>query len=347
MQSSRRRKRPTLATVAREAGVSIGTASNILSNKLELHSPETVERVLSVAQRMGYRPNRLARSLVAKCTHTIGVVMEPTHTVFTRNPYASAVLDGVLECLMKRHYHLKLVIMTEVNPLTLWMQIDDGSMDGALLICPLDESPLLEWYAHTSLPCVSVGSVVPAQHGIYCVDSDSVHGIRLATEHLLQLGHRQLGFIRGPENQFSAHQREQTFRAVLKEHAIPVIEAWIQGKGYEIESGYEAMQAILAQPSLPTAVVASNDLVAMGALHACHERGFSAPADLSIIGFDDFPSAGVVNPPLTTVHNDIHGIGYHAAEVLIEQIETGTPKSGVRLFAGELIIRGSTAPPYR
>jgi len=316
-----------------------------LSNKLELHSPETVQRVLSVAQQLGYRPNRLARSLVAKCTHTIGVVMEPTHTVFTRNPYASAVLDGVLECLMERHYHLKLVTMAEAQPRTLWMQIDDGSMDGAIVICPLDDSPLLEWYAHTSLPCVSVGSLVPAERGIYCVDSDSEHGIRLATEHLLELGHRKLGFVRGPENQFSAYQREQAFRAVLKTYEIPVVEGWIQGDGYEIESGYHGMQAILAQPSLPTGVVASNDLVAMGALRACLDHGLSVPEDVSIVGYDDFPGASVVNPPLTTVRNDIHGIGHHAAEVLIEQIETGTLRSGVRLFAGEMVVRGSTAPP--
>ncbi|MFQ3610117.1 MAG: LacI family DNA-binding transcriptional regulator, partial [Fimbriimonadales bacterium] len=321
------------------------TASNILNNKLELHSPETVKRVLGVAQKMGYRPNRLARSLVAKRTHTIGVVMEPNHTVFTRNAYATAVLDGALECLTARHYHLKIVTMTEVNPQTLWAQIDDGSMDGALLIAPMDSSPLLDWYDHTAMPCVSIGSLTPAERGIYSVDTDSEWGIRLALKHLIELGHRQIGFLRGPSYQFSARQREQTFRATLQAHDMPIVEAWIQGNGFEVDSGYCAMQAILNQPNLPTAIVASADLPAFGAMRACQERGLSIPDDISIIGFDDFPSASVVNPPLTTLHNDIHAIGYHAAEVLIKQIETGVPRSGVRLFKGTLVIRESTAPP--
>ena len=119
MKTTRRVKRPTLKQLAEAAGVSIGTASNILNNKADLHSPETVERVLTVARQLGYRPNRVARSLAARRTHTIGIVMEPQHAIFTRNHYATAVLDGVVEALAPRNYHLKIITLNDLDPRTL------------------------------------------------------------------------------------------------------------------------------------------------------------------------------------------------------------------------------------
>ncbi|MCS7065558.1 MAG: LacI family transcriptional regulator, partial [Fimbriimonadales bacterium] len=168
---ARRVKRPTLKQLAEEAGVSIGTASNILSNKTALHSPETVERVLSVARRLGYRPNRIARSLAARRTHTIGIVIEPQHSVFTRNPYVTAVLDGVVELLTPSGYHLKIITLRDMHARTLWNQIDDGSVDGIIMVAPLIDSPLLDYFQHVHLPCVVVGSALPESLGFYCVDS--------------------------------------------------------------------------------------------------------------------------------------------------------------------------------
>ncbi len=341
MVGEHRRARPTLALVAKEAGVSIGTASNILSGKTELHTPETVEAVLSVARRLGYRPNRIARSLVARQTHTIGVIMEPAHTVFTRNIYATGVMDGLVEVLGAQGYHLKIISLTELDPRTLWAQIDDGTIDGAVLLVPLIGSPLLEWHQHTVLPCVVVGSVFPESLEFYCVDSDSRHGIRLVVEWLIQQGHRQIGFLRGPDVQTSAIEREEAFRETLQAYGIPVREAWILGHSYHREGGYEAMHALLQLPERPTAVVCANDLIALGAMEACRERGISVPQEISITGFDDIPIAGLVDPPLTTVRNPIHEIGFHAGEALLEQIRRGEPKRGVRLFAGELIVRAS------
>jgi len=341
MISEHRRSRPTLALVAKEAGVSIGTASNILSGKTELHTPETVEMVLSVARRLGYRPNRIARSLVARQTHTIGVIMEPAHTVFTRNIYATGVMDGLVDVLGAQGYHLKIISLMEIDPRTLWAQIDDGTIDGAVLLVPLIGSPLLEWHQHTPLPCVVVGSVFPESMGFYCVDADSQQGIRKVVEWLTQQGHREIGFLRGPEVQTSALQREAAFRETLQAHGIAVREEWILGNSYHREGGYEAMRALLQLPKRPSAVVCANDLIALGAIEACREQGVSVPHEISITGFDDIPIAGLVDPPLTTIRNPIHEIGYHAGEALLEQIRTGEPKRGVRLFSGELIVRAS------
>lgn len=344
MIAVKKRERPTLAVVAREAGVSIGTASNILGAKATLHSPETVERVLKVARRLGYRPNRVARSLAARLSQTIGIVMEPNHTVFTRNEYATAVLDGVVDCFAPKGYHIKIITLRGMSPRTLWAQIDDGTIDGAILIAPFIDSPLLEWYAHTHLPCVVVGSVLPESMGFYCVDSDSEGMITAVVRWLVEQGHRRIGFVRGPQQQWSARQREHAYRQAMAAHGICVDESWIADGFYTQEGGRQAAEQLLqVRPSL-TAIIASNDSIALGVLEACRQLGVRVPEELSVVGFDDMPLAPLVNPPLTTVHIPTHEIGYHAAQALLEQMTTGEIRRGCCLFRGELIVRQSAAP---
>ncbi len=345
MSAVRRRVRPTLASVAREAGVSIGTASNILGAKATLHSPETVERVLQVARRLGYRPNRVARSLAARRSQTIGIVMEPTHAVFTRNEYATAVLDGVVDCFAPEGYHIKIITLYDLNPRTLWAQIDDGTIDGAILIAPLIDSPLLGWYEHTPLPCVVVGSALPDSLGFYCVDSDSEAMITEVVNWLVGLGHRRIGFIQGPAEQWSARQRESAYRQAMEAHGIEVHPNWLARGFYTQEGGRLATEQLLQVRPPLTALIASNDPMALGVLSACHQHGVRVPDDLSVVGFDDMPLAALANPPLTTVRNPIHEIGYHAAQALLEQITKGEVKRGRCLFRGELVIRQSAVPP--
>jgi LacI family transcriptional regulator len=341
----RRVKRPTLKQLAEAAGVSIGTASNILNNKADLHSAETVERVLATARRLGYRPNRIARSLAARCTHTIGIVMEPQHAVFTRNHYATAVLDGVVEALMPRNYHLKIITLNSVDPRTLWTQLDDGTVDGLLLLVPLIGSPLLEYRQHTQLPCVVVGSTLPESLGFYCVDSANEPMMRLLVEWLLAQGHRRIGFIKGPDNQSSTHQRLTAYLETMAKWGVEVPPEWIAPSNYEYSGGFTAATQLLQVRPRLTAIVGSNDLLALGALDACARQGLRVPRDLSVVGFDDMPMAALTKPPLTTIRNPIHDIGFAAAEALLQQIETGTPIQGTCLMEGELIIRESAACP--
>ncbi len=340
-------QRPTLKQLAEEAGVSIGTASNILSNKLELHSPETVERVLAAARRLGYRPNRIARSLAARRTHTIGIVVEPQHAVFTRNPYVTAVLDGVVEQLAPNGYHLKIITLRDLNPRTLWNQIDDGTVDGIIMVAPLIGSPLLDYFHHVHVPCVVVGSVLPESMGFYCVDSASHTMMRRLTEYLIELGHRRIGFVVGPQNQWSAHQRLEAYQQTMAAHGILVEPDWIVQGGYDAVGGFRAAQQLLQLRPRLTAIIASNDHAALGVLDACAQQGVRVPRDVSVVGFDDIPLAELATPPLTTIRTPIHDIGLEAARALLHQIETGEPLRGTRLFEGELVIRASAAPPPR
>jgi len=341
----RRVKRPTLKQLAEAAGVSIGTASNILNNKTALHSPETVERVLTAAHRLGYRPNRVARSLAARRTHTIGIVMEPQHAIFTRNYYATAVLDGVVEALAPRNYHLKIITLNELDPRTLWTQLDDGTVDGLLLIVPLMGSPLLEYHQHTHLPCVVVGSTLPESLGFYCIDSANEPMMRLLVGWLLEQGHRRIGFIKGPDNQWSAHQRLKAYLETMTAWGVAAQPDWIAPSNYEYSGGFAAATQLLAVRPRLTAIVGSNDRLALGALDACAQHGVRVPRDVSVVGFDDVPMAALAKPPLTTIRNPIHDIGYAAADALLQQIEMGAPLQGNCLMEGELIVRESAAPP--
>lgn len=343
----RRVQRPTLKQLAEEAGVSIGTASNILSNKTELHSPETVERVLSVAKRLGYRPNRIARSLAARRTHTIGIVIEPQHAMFTRNPYVTAVLDGVVELLTPNGYHLKIITLQDCNPRTVWNQIDDGTVDGVILVAPLINSPLLEYHLHTYLPCVVVGSALPESMGFYCVNSASHAMIARLVEYLLELGHRRIGFVRGPQDQWSAQQRLEAYLATMAAHGISVEPEWVAQGGYNQAGGFAAAEQLLRVRPRLTAIVAPNDTAALGVLDACALHQVRVPEDLSVVGFNDVPLAALAKPPLTTIRTPIHDIGLEAARALLHQVETGETLRGTKLFEGELIVRESTAPPQR
>ncbi|MDW8105943.1 MAG: LacI family DNA-binding transcriptional regulator [Armatimonadota bacterium] len=347
MKTARRVKRPTLKQLAEEAGVSIGTASNILSGKTQLHSPQTVERVLTVARQLGYRPNRVARSLAARRTHTVGVVVEPQHAVFTRNPYVTAVLDGVVDSLTPRGYHLKIITLSDLNPRTLWHQIDDGTVDGVIIVAPLISSPLLDYHAHTQLPCVVVGSTLPEALGFYCIDCDNEAMMSRLTEYLIRMGHRRIGFVKGPDNQWSAQQRLHAYLSVMGAHGIRVEADWIAPSNYEYSGGLAAAEQLLRVRPRLTAIIASNDMVALGVLDACAQHGVRVPADVSVVGFDDVPLAALAKPPLTTIRIPIHDIGVEAAQTLLHQIETGETLQGARLVQGELIVRESAAPPHR
>ncbi len=344
MKTARRAKRPTLKQLAETAGVSIGTASNILSNKVELHSAETVARVLTAARQLGYRPNRVARSLAARRTHTIGVVIERQHAVFTRNPYATAVMDGLVDALLPREYQLKIITPHRLEPHAVWTELDDGTVDGLVLIAPLRESPILALPPTSALPCVVVGSMLPDEYGYYCIDIDNENTMRALVRYLIGCGHRRIGLIKGPDNHWSAIQRVRGYLDEMTAHGICPPAEWIADSNYEHSGGLLATERLLQITPPLTAIIGSNDLLAMGALDACAQQGVPVPDAVSIVGIDDTPMAALVKPPLTTMRSPIHEIGVHAAEALLQQIETGELLRGARLFETTLIVRESVRP---
>lgn len=330
--------------VAQYAGCSMTTTSNILQGRHALYREETVQKVLCAAEALGYRPNLLARGLAKQCTHTIGLVIERYHARLTRNDYALPILDGATEYLYAHEYDVKIITLASDRPSYLWRRLENGTMDGALLLAPVLESPLLDWSRHLSMPAVSVGSLLPPELGISCVDLDNEPAMRTLTEWVLQQGHRHIGFVKGHPLHWSAHQRERAFRQTLADWGVPTREEWILQGNYTPESGRRCAQQLLALSQRPTVVICANDGSAVGFIQECLEQGLRVPDDLSVAGIDDEPSFHPLMPNLTTVRHDKVKVGYLAAKLLMEQIANPSKEPTIVRLPGELVIRSSVAP---
>ncbi|OYT75722.1 MAG: hypothetical protein CFK49_01610 [Armatimonadetes bacterium JP3_11] len=340
------RGKPTLRDVAQRAGCSITTTSNILQGRSHMYKEDMVQRVLSAAHELGYRPNATARNLARRRTTTIGVVLDPQHARITHNVYAHDVLDGVLAYLEPRDYDIRLITPRANDPAAVWRRIDNGSIDGVILIAPVMGSPLLEWRHYSSLPAVAVGSTLPDEYLLSQVDIDNDAAMATLTEWVIQQGHRAIGFIKGHPLHWSAHQRERAFRRILSQHGIPIREEWILQGDYGPESGAIAATQLLSQKDLPTAVIAANDDMAVGFMQKCRELEIPVPETISVAGFDDAYWVQRMGIQLTTIQHDRYQVGYLAAQLLLHQLETGDSRPQRILIPGTLVVRRTVAPAY-
>lgn len=321
------------------------TTSNILQGRQELYRQETVERVLSAAQQLGYRPNMLARGLAKQRTLTIGLVFERSHAVLTQNDYAQHVLDGIIEYLLPLEYDIKIINLPAGSPRNIWGRLENGTVDGHILLAPVLDSPLLEWRQHCHLPVVSVGSLLPVEFGIPCVDIDNEGAMRILTEWVIQQGHREIGFVKGHPLHWSALQRERGFRKTMSAWSIPTCEEWIVQGRYTIESGRQCAREILALRHRPTAVICADDGSTLGFVQECQAQGIAIPHEISVVGFDDEILVQRIFPHLTTVRHDKHRVGYLGAQLLYEQIDSGTYPTDSLILPGSLVIRQTVASP--
>ncbi|MCS6919471.1 MAG: LacI family transcriptional regulator [Fimbriimonadales bacterium] len=337
------RSKATLRDVAERAGCSITTTSNILQGRSHLYKEDMVQRVLSAAHELGYRPNSVARSLARRRTATIGVALDPQHTRLTHNVYAHDVLDGILAYLEPRDYDIRLITPRTNDPAAVWRRIDNGSIDGVILIAPVMGSPLLEWQHYSRLPAVAVGSTLPEEYLLSQVDIDNDAAMASLTEWVIQQGHRAIGFIKGHPLHWSAHQRERAFRRVMMLNGVPLREEWILQGDYGSDSGARAAAQLLRQAERPTAVLCANDDMAIGFLQTCRDLEIPVPDAISVAGFDDIYWAQRMGFHLTTVLHDRYQVGYLAAQMLLHQLETGDSRPQRMLIPGALVVRRTVA----
>lgn len=333
----------TIKDVATEAGVSTATVSNVLQGKATLYTSDTAEKVWCAVRTLNYRPNQVARSLVRRKTHTLGVVVERPHGRLTRNSYMSVMLDGVLEIAVNAGYQIKIISLLMSDSSSALTQLEDGSVDGIALFAPLSSTPLVEWAQNTHVPVVIAGSTLPGT-GLPCVDVENEEAMYKAVCWLIEIGHRRIGLIGGHPGQASACEREQGFLRALEDAGIEVCPTWRFEGDYSSPSGERgALELIKVAPRL-TAIVCANDGMALGALTSLKQQGIQVPKQISLMGFDDLEPARWVQPMLTTVRQPVAEIGMKAAELLIARIETGARLEGITLLGGELVRRESVAP---
>lgn len=332
----------TIKDVADLAGVSFTTVTNVLHNRGRRYSVETREKVKHAIEQLGYRPNQIARSLVCRRSNTLGIVVERYGGVLMGNPYHAMLLDGVLFEANKNGYQIKIIALTESNVDNVRKQAEDGSIDGAILAAPLYQSPLLTWTESSPLPCVVAGSI-PASPEVACVDVDDEGAVYRAVRWLASLGHGRIGFIAGPVDYWSAHQREQGYFRALRDEGIIARPEWISRGDYSTQSGIQAMRELLRVKPALTAVFCCNDWMALGALETLWREDVRVPDEISLIGFDDVEPASVAHPPLTTIRQPVREIGGKAAEILLRRLRGETKAAERVIFPGELILRESVA----
>jgi DNA-binding LacI/PurR family transcriptional regulator len=336
--SKTERRRPTMVDVARLAGLSHQTVSRVF-NDLPGVRPDTRARVLRAAKKLEYRRNIFARALVTSRTRMLGVV------AFGTSWYGPAgTLHGIQRAAREAKYFVTVVNLENITNGTVKEALDvldEYSPDGIIVITlKRSVSEALREMA-IGVPTVAVesGEGTP-DVPVVCVDQEE--GARLATEHLLKLGHRTVHHLAGPTTWLEADGRAAGWRACLEEAGAPIPPV-VRGN-WTSQSGYEAGIKLLKQPDV-TAVFAANDQMALGLLMACREAGVGVPEDISVVGFDCMPESGFFAPPLTTVLQDFQEVGHTSIRLLlgmIEREEVPVPRSVV---PPTLVVRSSASPP--
>lgn len=331
-----RSRKVTIMDVAREAGVSYSTVSRVL-NGFELVKPATRQRVQNVAERLGYVANLQARSLAGGRSRVIGLLVPGLETSFI-----GEVIRGVDEEIAHAQYDLMLYTThrNRGKEAAYVNTIVNGLADGLLLIVPLMPAAFLKVLPSHQYPYVLVDQADPSGKG-GVVDATNWQGAYEATRYLISIGHRRIGFITGQMQLSSAVDRLQGYRDALRDYQVNSDESLVVTGDFQQSSGYIGASQLLDLPDRPTAIFASNDLTAFGAMEAIQERGLRIPDDISIVGFDDVPQAVMTHPKLTTVRQPLAQMGRIAARMLLELIENPELSPSSVTLATELIIRDS------
>lgn len=336
-------QKPTLRDVAHAAGVHPATASRALNPQTRsLVNADTAKRVKRAAERLGYVPNPIARSLKTARSSTIGLVL-PDLT----NPLFPPIARGVDDELGAAGYSA-LIVNTDNDPereRKLVSSLRSRNVEGLVVATARLDHPLLEQLRGEGVPMVLVNRRTE-DLDIPCVIADDTTGVTMAVKHLADLGHQRIAHIAGPLDTSTGVVRANAFHAAVRDLRLDddpslVVEAayWVE------ENGAIAMRRLLDAGTEFTAVVAGNDLIALGCYDVFAERGISCPEDVSVVGFNDMPFLDKLRPPLTSVAVPHHQIGVEAARMLLEIInEPDRPPRSV-LLPVTLVVRGSTAQP--
>ncbi len=332
----------TITDVAKESGVSIATVSTVLNNGTKPVRAETRLRVQNAARRLNYHPNAMAQGLVRRRMNTLGIFFGVVDSpVVVSNPYASAILQGVLTAAADTSNNLTFFTAPWRCAEQSAAAFRDRRADGLLLIAAPTDSDILSGLCSLGLTLVTIATP-SEQFGIPSVDVDNELGARIATEHLLSLGHTRIAHLSGDANMASVPVRRDAFVRAMKNAGLVVPENCIQICRYDGSSSYEIARQMLLKPNRPTAIFAGNDAIAMTILDAARDLGISVPRDLSVIGFDDIVTASMTNPALTTLRQPLLEIGERAALLLVSRIQSPEAHQDSIMIPPELVIREST-----
>ncbi|WP_101910492.1 LacI family DNA-binding transcriptional regulator [Marasmitruncus massiliensis] len=328
----------TIADVAKEAGVSVATVSRVINGKGTV-TAETAERVNAAIAKFHYQPNVWGRNLRRKESRML-LVLIPNIT----NPYYSSIVSGIEDTARRQDYTTILCITNsdKTREQEFLNLLRSGRADGAIFLATERDSLTVTKLART-YPVVQCCEYCGDEE-IPHVSIDNFEAARQVLRHLLNLGHRQIGFV-GSTNRFiSTLQREEGYKSALEQAGLQPDERYLAyaDDDYNFLSGVRAVWELLCLKDRPTAVFCISDMIALGAIRAANELGLDVPQDLTVVGFDDVEYASMFKPMLTTVSQPCYSLGKVSATMLLRQIATGE-KGGAVFLEHKLILRDSSA----
>jgi LacI family transcriptional regulator len=333
------RRATTLDQVAASAGVSRMTASRALNNQPGV-STEVRERILRIANELGYVPNRAARDLAAGRPRVIGLLCADMHA-----PFVAEIISGAVRAARSAGYEVLLYSLLEPH---------EELREGVAPLLARSTQGVISTvvHRHDHLPQlraagVQVVNIENPEGGGSTVTADHYNGARSALRHLLELGHRRIGYIGSHDEMISSRERRRAWEDVQREQGLPRDRQLLVKGDNTQATGFLAAQRLLALPSPPTAIFANNDPTALGVLEAARLLGVRVPRDLSVVGFDDVPQAAQSHPPLTTVRQPLEQMGRSAVNTLLALLAGIDPVAPIITFPTELVVRGSTAAPRK
>lgn len=335
--------RPTILDVARLSGVSVSTASNALAGKRHVKA-ETRERVQRIAEEIGYAASAAARGMRLKRTWSIGLIVGDI-----ANPFVPEVVRGIEDVIWRERNNLILCNTdSDLDKRRAYLRSLVGrQIDGLLIASQALDAGDMQLIARAGIPAVTLNRR-PQVGALDYVGIDNRHGIRLAMDYLLALGHRRIAFIKGIVDSTSAGDRFGAYVQALEEAGLPSEPTLVAQGDYTLPSGAAAARQLMAQERPPTAIVAANDLTAIGALGTLHEMGVRVPDEVSVVGFDDIYLSDHPLVKLTTVQHPKRETGIAAASYLLQRIQDGVqdpPRTMVLKPA--LLVRGTSGRPPR
>jgi LacI family transcriptional regulator len=331
----------TIYDVARVAEVSIKTVSRVLNGEPNVR-PETRQRVMESAAALHYRPSLSARSLAGARSYLLGLLFD--------NPspaYVADVQTGLTRRCRQAGYHLVVEpVGCESPDVASVVEALTGAlrMDGLVLTPPVcDSAAVLDALDRVAMPYVRIAPWWDVDRGAR-VEMDDRRAAYEMTGHLLQLGHRDIGFIRGHPGHGASRRRFEGYAQALAAQGVSLTSDWVAQGNFSSASGVDCAQALLDRPDRPTAIFASNDDMGLGVMMVAARMGLNVPDQLSVAGFDDSTAAKIVWPPLTTVRQPVIDMAYAAADLLLSRDEEFCPPKP-RMLDFELVVRSSTGRP--
>lgn len=332
----------TIKDIAKRVGVSTATVSHVI-NKTRFVSEGLKQKILQAIQELNYQPNAIARSLVKRKTHTIGIIISDI-----MNPFYTAIVRGIEDVTYKSGYNVMLC-NTDEDPEKerLYVQVLlEKRIDGLAISTAFRDGihPLLP-----QLKMIPLVNIVRKIKGLAAdaVMGDNIGGAYKAIEHLIKLGHRRIGIISGPSGLSSGAGRLKGCKKAFEDHRITIDDSSIKFGDFKKESGYYLTKEVLQRRDPPTAIFVTNNQMTIGALNALNELKMRIPEDISLISFDDMEWYSFLKPPITTVEHSPYLMGKTAGEMLLQRISKKRKNPKKVLFQSNLTIRQSTAPLFR